>query len=912
MGDPNGAARGVLTAAELRCERVVDPLGVGEQNPVFSWVPVAAGGAETQTAYRVLVATDPSRLSEGTADLWDSGPVESDAVSGVAYGGPALSSRTRAWWSVQLWDRTGEAGPVSASASFEMGLLRADDWGATWIGGAVGEAAPLLRTEFSIDGEVRSARAYVTGLGYYELRLNGAKVGDRVLDPPLTTYDHFPELRDPQGNDVQVRSPRVIYTAFDVTDQVTAGANAVGVILGNGWYVGTPGAGFLHPWSDRARALVQLEVELTDGRRVVVVSDATWRTAAGPIVKNSPVDGEHYDARLEQAGWAEAGFDDSAWQSAEPIAAPAGALSSTTMEPVRVVETLAPVRTTAEREGLRVVDFGQHFSGWVRVRVSGPAGAEVTLRFAGDVDEAGELDTGANMLHVVPALQTDVVTLDGSGSLSWEPLFTLHGFQYVEVTYTDGVVLEQIEGRVVHSDIASVSTFSSSDELLNQIDRNVRWTFRSSFQGYPQDAADRGERAGWLGETGWIVEDYLYTFQGFAFWAKWLDDIRDSQLSNGRLPIVSPIQWSTPYGDWPDWTTTYPLLVWHLYYASGDRAILERHYEGIRELLDWYSSTAVDGVVSLGLGDHMEPGDDGLSDPFPQRTPVALTSTAWWFAITEITANVADVLGDTARAAELRAAAATIRDTFTATFFDPATARYGTGSQTSMALPLWLGLVPAEHRDAVAANLVADIIGRDGGHLGTGTMGTAALERVLTEVGAADVMYRIATQTDFPSWGNQIRQGATTVWETWGRGHLLTMNGKESLLRGSKNMKLLAEVSTFLIRDVAGLGPAAAGWQRIRVRPAVTNVMSHAESRVSTPRGVAAIAWRREGDRLEVDLEVPATSIAEVGLPVTGLREPVLRADGQALDVRRTGDEISVELGGGVYHLVLTDGDVDG
>jgi alpha-L-rhamnosidase len=900
------AVVGALIARRLQCERVVDPLGVANPHPAFSWVPDASRQAETQTAYRVLVASDREFLLEGRGDLWDSGRVVSPDVSGVRYEGRPLTSRERAWWSVQLWDRAGVAGSPSASASFEMGLLRADDWRATWIGGNAQDqsAAPYLRSEFSVSGEVRFARAYVSALGYYELRINGARVGDRLLDPVLTTHERDFELRDPDGGrrPARIRSSRVSYSVFDVTEQIGTGTNAVGVILGDGWYASG---------SRRPQGLVQLEIELVDGDRVIVLSDDTWRASTGAIVRNSPVDGEHHDSRREPTGWDLAGFDDTEWEHAALHTAPNASMVSTVIEPVRLIQTIPPSRTCVSRDGIQVLDFGQHISGWARVRVSGPSGSRVTLRFAGDVDDAGEIDDVANTAVWMPARQTDTYVLDGSASATWEPRFTLHGFQYVEISCVDGATLEHIEACVVHTDIAEASTFECSDELLNRIDSNVRWTFRASFQGYPQDAADRGERIGWLGETGWLIQDLLFTFEGYAFWAKWLDDIRDTQLEDGRVSIVAPHHLVFAH-DWPDWTATYPLVLWQLYSFSGDREILGRHYDGIRELLAWYSAKADDGIVSAGLGDHMEPRPDGASDVVPTLTPIALTSTAWLFAVAEIVASTADVLGDRGGAEDARAIATVVRERFTDVFFDPTTSRFGTGSQTSMALPLWVGLVQPDHRLAVAEALVRDVRDRDDGHLWTGTMGTAALEHVLAEHGGADTMFDIATQTTFPSWGDQIRRGATTVWETWGTecivpGELGGLAEPEVTLPGSKNMKLLAAVSSFLIRDVAGLGPAAAGWQRVRVRPALTHRLAHARSRISTPRGAAAISWQREGAHLIIELEVPATSIAEVRLPLVGFHSPDLQADADVVGLRRVGDELCFEVGGGLHHFVLAE-----
>lgn len=919
---PQGALRG----ARLRCRRLIDPLGVDEAAPVFGWTPVAARGDERQLAYQVLVASDPSLLVAGRADRWDSGKVESGAVAGVVYGGAHLRSRERCWWTVRLWDRDGEPGDLAEAATFEMGLLAPDDWTASWIA-AAGAGSTLLRRAFTVDRRVVRARAYVSGLGHYELRLNGAKAGDRVLDPPTTTYDHDPQLLDAAGRPATIRSPRVPYVVHDITDQVRPGDNAVGILLGNGWYsfADEPHTGLRRPWADRPRALAQVEIDLLDGSRLVVASDESWKAGPSPIVYDDPVHGERYDARLEQPGWDGPGFDDGGWDAAIPVDGPGGALRCVPIEPARVVETRPPTAVHEHPGGVRIFDFGQHVSGWTRITVSGPVGAEVVLRHAGELHEDGTLDDRANMASHSTARQTDVVVVGGSTPVTWEPRFTLHGFRYLELTAPAGVHVETAEARVVHTDVAAAGEFTCANELLNRIDENVRWTYRASFQGYPQDAADRSERIGWLGDPGWIIEDFLYTFETHAYWAKWLDDIRDTQLPDGSVPITTPIHWRGelgwdvltrfPYAPWPDFSVaTYLIIAWQVYRFHGDRALLEQHYESMWLALDWAFALSDDGMLGAGFGDHMEPLPDGTCTPIAERTPVALTSTAWLYAMADVMAAAAQVLDDATGAAKAATVRDVVRTAFDAAFFDPGTARYATGSQTALAIPLWLGLVADEHREAVGRNLIDDITRRDDRHVATGTMGTAALEQVLGEIGAAGLMYDIATQTDFPGWGHQVAQGATTVWETWG-------HAARNYPDASRNMKLLAAVSVFLYRDVAGLACLTPGWETLRIRPAVTDRLASAAARVRTVRGDAAVAWSRVDDRLDVEVVVPGTSRADVWLPLPAGGVVTAGAGDRQLwpvtalgpppgigDVRRDGDFLRLEVGGGADRFRVTSG----
>ncbi|GAB2898568.1 family 78 glycoside hydrolase catalytic domain [Streptomyces mayteni] len=933
--DPGGPGRTTgWRATRLRCQRLAEPLGIDRPRPTFAWTPAGHGDGEP-SAHQILVAGDPAPLAGGAGDMWDSGRVASTEVTGVRYAGAPLAAGRRYWWTVRLWGRDGRPGPYAPPTTFETGPLGPGDWLGTWIGGGAGVSSPLLRTQFAIPAGVRRARAHVAALGYYELRVNGARVGDRVLDPATTSYVHDPDLRDAAGQPARIPRASVLYSTYDVTDRLVAGENAVGLMLGHGWYSAEPenGPGPMPrtPYGDRPAALLQLEIETEDGEHLTVTSHEGWRTAPGPVRYNDYAHGERYDARRESPGWDAPGHQAEGWTPVTAISPPDTVPRSQPGQPIRVIETLRPVATRTTEDGRRLVDFGQHFSGWTRIRVSGPAGAEVTLRHAGEVTADGELDDDANMGAWLTARQTDTYVLRGEGEELWEPRFTLHGFRHLEVTTSDPAVrVRELAGRVVHSDLARVGEFGCSDDLLNRIHRNVLWSFRASFQGFPQDAADRGERVGWVGDPGWSVEDYLYDFDASAFWLKWLDDLADTQLPDGRFPTICPIHWrgmvdpddwevpddqeipplpTWPYTDLTDFAmTSFASIVWNLYRFHGDRAILEDHYPAMRRGLEHLRSRADGLILREGLGDHMEPQPDGTCSVSPKRTPVALTSTAWFHAVTTMVADAAETIGRGVDAREYRALAAAIRTAFNDAFLDPRTGRYATGSQTAQAMALWHGLVPDEHRERVVEALVDRITEQDDGHLETGTMGTAALQHVLPEVGAADVMYRIATRTTFPSWGHQVVNGASTVWETWG--------GDRTF---SRNMKLLALISTFLYNDVAGLAPAAPGWRVVRMRPRLTEQLTHAHARVRTVRGDAAVDWRTEYDALVLTAQVPAASTAEIWLPTDRFGDDdarlALTVDGVPLPpgghapgvrrVTRRRGHLVVETTGGTHRLRL-------
>ena len=886
-----------FAAADPKCEYRLDPLGLDEPSPRFSWRIEAAGRGQSQSAYRVLVSSSRAGLDAGMGDRWDSGRVASETTNAVAYEGEPLRSGERCWWRVQTWDRDGRPGTDSPPATFEMALLDPGDWDASWICAAAGVSAPLLRTEtVLIDRPVR-ARCYVSGLGYYELYINGRRVGEQVLDPAITYYHN--DLPAELGS-------RVLYATHDVTRHLRAGPNAVGLMLGNGWYSAEddvpPSPSHREPYGDRPVALLQLDIELDGGKTVRLVSDTSWQASAGPITYNDYSHGETYDARLERPGWCAPGFDDSAWEPAEAARAPSGRLQAQPLPPIRVVRTISPARWFPSGDGATIYDFGQNMSGWTRLTVSGPAGARVTIRHGHGVHPDGSLDNRSNMysygddvefhLDAVArgeqgyedygehydhsARQTDTYVLAGHGSETWEPRFTLHGFRYAEVSCdTDGVAVEGIEARHARTSVAQSGGFECSDPLLNRIHSNVTWTFACSLQGYPQDAADRSERVGWLGDP--VVDDFAFTFDTVLFWSKWLDDLADSQLPSGDLPVISPLHWRRTYDCYlwyPVWKSSYPIVAWDVYLESGDPRVLERHFDRIENLVRFLQSHADGHLLTGGLGDHMEPQPDGTSAFAPVHTPAGLTSSAIYCRDVQILAWAAAVLGDERRAEEYSRLAADIRDAFNERYFDAATADYATGSQSSNSIPLALGLVPAGYEDGVLANIVADIEGNRDGHLSTGMLGTDALARVLPAAGRADVFFTVATQTTFPSWGEQIAKGATTLWEAW---------EGETDPQLSYNMKLFGSVQKFFFRDLVGIRRGSPGYATFAVEPQVVGGLTHARAELSTVRGAISAGWRRDNGTFELDVAVPPNTRATVSVPKLGEVDPVISEGGMTV-----------------------------
>jgi alpha-L-rhamnosidase len=857
-----------MLVTELKTEHLTEPLGIETSRPRFSWLLDSDERGQLQTGYQVLVATSLDKLQADQGDKWDSGKVSSDNSVEVPYAGRELASGERCYWKVRVWDKNGLPSAYSVPSFFEMGLRKQSEWQGKWIAARKGVSSPIFRRAISIQKPVKRARVYISGLGYYELFINGKKVGDRVLDPASTYYNNDQSFK---------LNTRVLYAIYDVTPYLQAGANALGVMLGNGWYSAEADVDRStfgrSPYGDRPRLILQMNLELADGQRLSVVSDANWKTSSGPITYNDLFNGETYDARLEQPGWDKPGFNDSSWESALLGEAPSGVLTAELIGPGRVMQSIQPVKIITSKEpgifwGTYIYDFGQLFTGWVRIKVRGPRGAELVLKYGSRIyPEDDSLDTRSNIPPRQEARQTDTYILKGEGTEVWEPHFTLHGFRYVEIRgFTDTPAVESIEGRFVRSALEPDGSFASSNELINQIHHNIQWTFMSSFQGIMQDAADRSERVSWLGDPSFVAEDYIYNYDMAAFWEKWLNDIQDSQLEDGNVPIVSPLHirdgtstLSALYQLWPCWESTYPLLTWYLYQYYGDTRVLEDHYASLKKLVDFISAHASGYIIPAGMGDHMEPQENGYSHFFPRHTPAGLTSTAYYYYEVWILSQIAEVLHKSEDAGRYAALATNIKEAFNRRFFDSGSNQYATGSQTSNALALYLKLVPPDKVPAVMKNLVDDVVTKHNGHLSTGIIGSNALAQTLPQYGAADVMYRIATQTTYPSLGYQVMLGATAVCESYECGPLL-----------SQNMKMFGSLDKFFYRNLAGINMGSPGYRLILIKPQPVGDLRTVTASQRTVRGTIKVAWVKGDNSLNLNVSIPAGTEADICIPKLG------------------------------------------
>lgn len=886
-----GQAR--LAVTGLRLEYLSDPLGVDVLRPRFSWQLTTSTRNTMQTAYELQVGRSASEVDQGKASLWDSGRIPSDASVFVDYAGPPVESRTRYFWRVRVWDSHRGVSPWSPVASWETGLLRSADWTARWIGEAprpddsLPSPSPLLRRSFRPNGAIRSARVYVTSLGLYELYLNGQRVGDQLFTPGWTSYRR-----------------RLQYQTYDVTNLLRPGANALGAILGDGWYRGYLGFwGQRNIYGQRRALLVQLEIRYQDGRTDRIVSDGSWKTAPGPIVVSDIYRGETYDARLERSGWATAAFDDHDWAPVAIIDPPPGSLVAAMSPPVRRVRELRPVAIRHAPSGETVFDLGQNFTGWTRLSVRAAPGTTITLRYAEVLDGAGNLYTA----NLRAANQTDRYTTSGRGVERYEPHFTFHGFRYVAVTGLPSPAdTGTITGIAVSSDLAQAGTFETSDSLLNQLQRNIVWGERSNFLDVPTDCPQRDERLGWTGDAQVFSRTAAYNMDVAGFFAKWLADLAADQDTSGIVPWVIPnfALDSVHLGGTAGWSDAAVIIPWTMYQAYGDRGLLERQYTSMRAWVDYMRRRAGPGLIwrpGWQFGDWLALHSDDPSYP-GATTSTDFIATAYLAHSADLVARAAAALGRSDDATEYGALFREVRAAFDREFVSGA-GRVGENTQTAYALAIAFDLLPDSIIPAAADRLAQDVRSR-GAHLTTGFLGTPVLLHALSGTGHADAAFALLMQRSYPSWLYPITRGATTMWERWDG--IRPDSSFEDPGMNSFNHYAFGAVGDWMYRNIGGidLDPAVPGYKRARIAPRVGGGLTSARASLETPYGSLATAWRIDGQQFLLDVTVPVNTTAEVTLPNT--RVDRVQESGRQVEGQQRGTDVIVVIGSGQYHFSVT------
>ncbi|HEY4324020.1 MAG TPA: family 78 glycoside hydrolase catalytic domain [Mucilaginibacter sp.] len=862
-------AEATIVPSRLRCEYMENPQVIDITSPRLSWVNIAANGdrGEFQTAWEIRVSGTKLSLLNGQANLWDSRKVNSAESNNILYNGKPLSSRQDCWWQVRVWDKTGKVSGWSKPAFWSMGLLNQSEWKAQWIGAPwqgeealpkpgfqrPGDApakvvspppAPLLRKSVNISKQVASAKAFVTGLGYFEFYVNGKKVSQDALVPNLTLYGKRPGL---ENNYISVADNfseyRVMYLSYDITTMMKKGENVFGAILGNGFYndpirwtqsYGSP------------RFLSQIYIKYTDGTTDVIKSDPSWKASKSPIVTDLVYDGEHYDARLEQPGWSSAGFDDSKWEPAAVRKTPEGKMKAQ-MSPVdRVMETLAPVKITTIGDGKYRVDFGQQIAGWLHLlNVKGEAGRKISIKYI------CESPVGSNSY-----------TLKGGAAESYAARFSWFVFREVEISDWPGELKpEYLRAEAVHTNVDNTGKFTSSDTLFNKIHHMwVRSQMDNMHGGIASDCPQR-ERSPYTGDGQVACITVMHNFDTRAFYSKWIQDILGAQNpETGYVPNGAP--WQPGCGGGVAWGAAISIMPWEYYVHYGDKDMLRRNYEGmkgyIKYMLTWTDkngimySRAPDSAKAnrwLNLGDWASPG---------KLPPDDLVHTFYLWRCADITSKTAAILDNPAEAKKYADLAEVTKKAFQNKFYDKVKGTYGPYGSNIFALEMGL---PEDQKASVINALRADITA-NGGHLDTGMFGTQFFFEVLAENGMQDLAYEVMSQTTAPSYGWWIKQGATTTWEQW--------NGT-----GSHDHPMFGGGIVWFYRVLAGMNndPEQPGYRNIIFKPQPAGDVTFASYSNETPNGLASIDWKKNTHTFNLNITVPVGSTATVYVPASSAKQ---------------------------------------
>ncbi|HEY1790172.1 MAG TPA: family 78 glycoside hydrolase catalytic domain [Verrucomicrobiae bacterium] len=902
--------------SRLRCEYLVAPMGIDEREPRLSWAVTSTRRGARQAAYRLRVASASEKLVDGQADFWDSGRIESAQTTHVVYTGKPLRSRDVCHWQVEVWDEAGNSA-ISAPSHWNIGLLEKSDWSAKWISAdpeiiqrdatAIGPSLTqpgtpaLFRREFEVPGVIKRAMLYASARGLFELRANRERVGTDIFAPEWTDYNK-----------------RIHYRTYDITAMLVPGRNALVATLGDGWWSGYVG------WQEtRGRygslensLIVQVEIELADGNILFINTNGSWRCNTGPIVTSDFMMGETYDARREHSGWDKAGFPDGNWLPARQIAAPAAPLLAQRSEPVRVMETIAPVSMNEIRPGVFIYDLGQNIAGWVRLRVNAPAGTCVTLRHGERLSPDGELYTE----NLRRAKATDVYICKGDCEEIYEPHFTFHGFQYVELSGLPSAPgSAAVLGCVVRSATPDAGKFECSHAGVNRLWLNGLWSQRDNFLSVPTDCPQRDERLGWMGDAQVFLRTASYNMDVAAFFTKWMVDVEDAQTNDGIFPDTAPrlaegenfagLDGLGGAAGWADAGVIVPWTIWRVY---GDTRIIKRHWNAMVKWLGWIERHNPDGLRVNRLGNNYGdwlciPGDTNFRTHSPMKN---LLATAYWADDAAKMSAMALALGRNDEAGRFQKMFEKVRAAFQKEWLRD-DGRLTVETQTAYLLALAFNLLPENMRARAAEHLVENIKALDW-HLSTGFIGISHLNPQLTLTGHADVAYRLLFQDDFPSWLYPVKHGATTIWERWNG--WTEEDGFFLPVMNSFNHYSLGSVGEWLFRHVGGieLDPETPGFQKFVLRPFIGDGLDFANASYQTMHGEIKSEWRRNDKKFFWSICIPANTTARVYVPSkldTDVTEGGTSVRQAAIGIRvigREGNFLMCETSSGVYKFEST------
>ncbi|MEO5682310.1 MAG: family 78 glycoside hydrolase catalytic domain [Chitinophagaceae bacterium] len=884
-----------LQPTALTCEYIENPLGIDIKLPRLSWTFTSTERNQLQSAYEVIVSISAQDITKGTGSAWASGKVASAENIQIVYAGKPLQSFTRYYWRVKVYNQKGEASGWSGINWFETAMLETNEWKAQWINDGTKnpekdedyykpDRMPLLRKSFTTGKKVQSARLYISGVGYYEAYLNEKKIGDNILDPGFTTY-----------------RKQVLYVVHDITALLRKGNNTAGIMLGSGWWNPLPfkffGRWDLRNYQQTGRPCAKAEIHLryTDGSQEVIATDESWQSAPGPITQNNVYIGEHYDARLEQKNWTSINEDKSAWKNAVVVPGPDGLLTAQMLPPIKVTRTVTPIEIIAFRPGIFIADMGQNFGGVANIKVKGPAGTTITLRYGETLFKDGSLNvmtTAATQIKKggikagpgAPETmwQEDRYTLKGEAVETWHPRFTFHGFRYVEISGWPGTpTVNDIEGLRMNSAVLQNGSFACSDTMFNKLHDVTQWTFLSNIFSVQSDCPGR-EKMGYGADIAVTANTYMYNYNMANFYTKTVRDYANEQQPDGGITEIAPYTGiadrgyggeSGPLG----WQLAFPYVQKQMYEMYADKRIIENNYEGLKKQLVFLESKAKDNIFYWDISDH-----EAL-DPKPE----ALTATAFYYQHAIMGSEFAGILGRQQDSVQYAKLAQKIKSAIVAKFLLPGTGRFDNGTQSAQLFALWYGLSPEKEN---TLKVLVQEFERHNWHVSTGIFSTKMLFDVLRENNMNEEAFRVARQEDYPGWINMLNNGATTLWEAW----------HDPGTVYSANHPMFGSIDEWFYRSLLGINAAAPGFKKIIIKPQPAGSISWAKGSYRSVMGSIHSAWKKEDNTFSLQVSIPANTGAEVFIPVKA-KGVITEAGNPVTVIRYEKGYAVVQVGSGEY-----------
>ena len=882
-----------LVVTQIKCNGVENPVGTGKL-PDFSWILKSDRRDQIQSAYQIIVSSKKEKTENKRGDIWDSGKILSGQSAWILYQGPQLIPGKPYFWEVRVWDRNDKPSPWSITGRFITGLFDKNQWSqAKWIGyeeipdslllvpgvhgngNSLGFVAkkrmtvPYFKKDFTLKKKITRAIVFISGLGHYELYINGDKIGDHFLSPGWSDY-----------------RKTCFYNTFDVTENLKRGSNTIGTIVGNGFYnVNRERYRKLVIAYGAPKMILKLEVLYNDGTNEIIVSDESWKTSPSPILFTSIYGGEDYDARLEKDGWCKPGSNASGWKNAQLVKEPSGELKPEKDRPVKIAEVIHHKKIYCQHDSIYVYDFGQNASGIIRIKVKGEKGQ--VIRFT-----PGEL-LGEDSLVTQKATGEPYYfeyTLKGENEEEWMPRFTYYGFRYVQAVGAVPArydnpgrlpIIRDIQFLHTRNSSPDVGSFKCSNELFNSIYDLINWSIKSNMASVATDCPHR-EKLGWLEQTHLMGNSIKFIYDIHNLYDKVIDDMIEAQLGNGLVPDIAPeyVPFAGGFRDSPEWGSACVILPWDMYQWYGDIEAVKKAYPMMKKYVSYLRDLSDNHILSHGLGDWYD-----LGPKFPgesQLTPKALTATSIYYYDTKLLGEMANLIGEQKDALDYRNMAEEIRKAFNKKFFDPVTKIYSTGSQTAYSMPLFFGMADDSCKQDIVDNLIKSI-NKNNKALTAGDVGYRYLLRTLEQEGQSQLIYEMNSKTDVPGYGYQLARGATALTESWA-----------ALKYVSNNHMMLGHLMEWFYSGIGGIRQVtdSGSYDNILISPEIVGDLTWAETSFTTVHGEIVSSWKIEGNNLILKVKVPVNCKAVIAIPQSD-PDMVLEND---VPVRQSGDVKKVEL----------------